>query len=279
MALGGWVGVGTLVADDGLATLFPASEPFESGFLRVSELHQIHYQLHGNPKGKPVIVLHGGPGVGCYPRLVQYFDPQKWLIVLHDQRGAGRSLPAGEVRENTTADLVADIERLRAHLKIGGPVLVFGGSWGSTLGLAYAEAHPEHVSGLVLRGIWTGTAAETCVGYGGGYMRNFLPDYVAAVEEAIPAEQGAFNPETLHKIFAGDDKALQRKVLAAWVRYATAASKVNVTPADLELGDDLLAWLPSAIIDTYYAKKRVLSEGRAVVRGSTTATRHSGGHY
>ncbi|MBU0616259.1 MAG: alpha/beta fold hydrolase, partial [Planctomycetes bacterium] len=131
--------------------LFPVADPFRDGFLKVSQRHSIFYALFGNPNGKPVFVLHGGPGFGFYPRLMQYFNPEKFLIVLHDQRGAGRSRPPGELRENTTQDLVADIERLRNHLKIDGKILVFGGSWGSALALAYAETHPEHVSGMVIR--------------------------------------------------------------------------------------------------------------------------------
>ena len=139
--------------------LFPQREWFDADYLKVSDLHTIGYALYGNPKGKPVFVLHGGPGVGGYPRLMQYFNPEKFLIVLHDQRGAGRSTPAGEIRENTTQDLVADIERLRKHIEIDGKILLFGGSWGSTLALAYAEAYPERISGMVIRGIWTGTQA------------------------------------------------------------------------------------------------------------------------
>ena len=131
--------------------LFPSREPFETGFLQVSDLHSIQYALYGSREGKPVFVLHGGPGFGCYPRLVRYFNPKKFLIVLHDQRGAGRSVPLAELRENTTQDLVADIERLRKRLEIEGKLLVFGGSWGSALALAYAETYPQHVSGMVLR--------------------------------------------------------------------------------------------------------------------------------
>ena len=119
--------------------LFPVSPSIVTGHLKVSDLHEIWYSVHGNPNGIPVFVLHGGPGVGCYPRLVQYFDPTKFAIVVHDQRGAGQSLPAGEIRENTTQDLVEDIERLRKRLKIDEKILVFGGSWGSTLALAYAR--------------------------------------------------------------------------------------------------------------------------------------------
>ena len=133
--------------------LFPAIEPYRTGRLRVSGLHTIQFEECGNPKGKPVVFLHGGPGGGMSPIQRQYFDPRKWRIVLFDQRGCGRSTPHAELRENTTWDLVEDTERLRAHLEIDRWV-VFGGSWGSTLALAYAQTHPLRCRGIVLRGIF-----------------------------------------------------------------------------------------------------------------------------
>src|SRR5512144_2534094 len=131
------------------ADWYPVPTPFREGDLQVSDLHTIHYELSGNPRGLPVLVLHGGPGGGSYPSLRRYFDPARWLVVLHDQRGAGKSRPHAELRGNTTADLVADVEKLRAHLGLE-KVTLFGGSWGSTLALAYAERHPERVAAMVL---------------------------------------------------------------------------------------------------------------------------------
>ncbi len=134
-------------------SLYPPIEPYDAGSLPVSPLHTLYYEQCGNPRGKPVVFLHGGPGAGCNAKCRQFFDPAAYRIVLFDQRGCGRSTPHAELRENTTWDLVADIERLREHLKIE-RWQVFGGSWGSTLALAYAETHPERVSELVLRGIF-----------------------------------------------------------------------------------------------------------------------------
>ena len=134
-------------------TLYPPLEPFNKGRLQVSDLHNLYYEECGNRDGKPVIVLHGGPGGGIAAFYRQYFDPLVYRVVLMDQRGAGQSTPFAELRENTTWDLVADIERLRKHLDIERWV-VFGGSWGSTLSLAYAQTHPEAVKALVLRGIF-----------------------------------------------------------------------------------------------------------------------------
>ena len=133
--------------------LYPEIEPYSTGTLQVSSLHRIYYEESGNPNGKPVVFLHGGPGGGTEPKQRRFFDPDAYRIVLFDQRGCGRSTPHAELRENTTWDLVADIERLRTHLQVE-RWQVFGGSWGSTLALAYAETHPERVTELVLRGIF-----------------------------------------------------------------------------------------------------------------------------
>src|ERR1700742_1159542 len=133
--------------------LYPAIEPYRHGYLRVSDIHEIYYEESGNPAGKPAVFLHGGPGAGSDKRARQFFDPRHYRIVVFDQRGCGRSRPSASLIENTTWHLVADIERLRKHLGID-RWLVFGGSWGSTLALAYAQAHPERVTELVLRGIF-----------------------------------------------------------------------------------------------------------------------------
>ena len=134
--------------------LFPAIEPHHTGRLKVSTLHEIYFEVSGAPDGQPVVVCHGGPGGGTSPSMRRYFDPQKYRIILFDQRGCGRSTPHAELRENTTWQLIEDMEQLRSHLDIE-KWLVFGGSWGSTLSLAYAQSFPARVTGLVLRGIFT----------------------------------------------------------------------------------------------------------------------------
>ena len=133
--------------------LYPAIQPYKTGNLKVSDIHTLYYEECGNPQGKPVVFLHGGPGGGITPIYRQYFDPQKWRIILFDQRGCARSKPHAELNQNTTWDLVNDIEKLRVHLSIQNWV-VFGGSWGSTLALAYSQTHPESCIGLILRGIF-----------------------------------------------------------------------------------------------------------------------------
>jgi proline iminopeptidase len=213
-----------LAAGEGEKELFPPIDPFESGMLKVSDLHTVYYECCGNPKGKPVLVLHGGPGVGCYPRMRQYFNPEKYLIVLHDQRGAGRSTPHGEIRENTTGDLVSDIERLRKHLKLG-KVVIFGGSWGTTLGVAYAETYPDNVSAMVLRGVFTGTAAEVEFHYRGA--ARFFPEEHAALIAALPDPSRGPDPEYLLELANHEDPALRMKVLDALAVYELKLCTLN----------------------------------------------------
>jgi proline iminopeptidase len=232
--------------------LFPVPPSLESGHLKVGEIHEIFYTLCGNPQGTPVFVLHGGPGSGCYPRLAQYFDPQKFLIVLHDQRGAGRSRPAGELRENTTQHLVADIEQLREHFGIREQALVFGGSWGSTLALAYAEAHPEHVRGLILRGVFTACADEPLNGYVGPMPRMFFPEVTAEFDAALPGELKPFEPQVALKLFSGSDTAAQRRVAEAWMKCAVKTGKLHVPDEDLKGGLGDFDPAPGARIDCHY---------------------------
>jgi proline iminopeptidase len=233
--------------------LFDARPPFKTSYLKVDDLHEIFYALFGNPQGKPVFVLHGGPGSGSYPRLMQYFDPQKWLIVLHDQRGAGRSRPAGEIRANTTQHLVADVEKLREHLGIEERVLVFGGSWGSTLALAYAEAHPESVRGLVLRGVFTASDAEPLNGYIGPMPRTFFPDAAAEFDAALPDDMKPCTPEKLLTLFAGDDHATQRSVASAWIRCVIKTGKLHAPDEEVNAGWGDFDPVPGARIDCHYA--------------------------
>ena len=140
--------------------LFPEIEPFNSGFLKVSDIHSIYFEEVGNPNGKPVVYLHGGPGAGTSPGMRRFFDPAFYRVILFDQRGCGKSTPFLELRENTTWDLVEDMEKLRKHLGIE-KWLVYGGSWGSTLSLVYSETHPERAAGILVRGVFLGRQFET----------------------------------------------------------------------------------------------------------------------
>jgi proline iminopeptidase len=139
--------------------LFPARKPYHSGFLEVSKIHSLYYEEVGNPEGKPVVFLHGGPGVGIHPGYRRFFDPKFYRTILLDQRGSGKSTPFAELRENTTWHLVDDLEKLRKNLKINNWI-VTGGSWGSTLALAYAQSYPESVKGIIIRGVFTARTSE-----------------------------------------------------------------------------------------------------------------------
>jgi proline iminopeptidase len=170
-------------------TLYPEIEPYATGTLAVSPLHTLYYEECGNPRGKPAVFLHGGPGAGCNAKSRRFFDPVRYRIVLFDQRGCGRSTPNAELRENSTWDLVADIERLREYLDIE-RWLVFGGSWGSTLALAYAETHPERVTALVLRGIFLLRRAEIDWFYQRGCDAIFPDAWEEYLAPIPPAEHG-----------------------------------------------------------------------------------------
>ena len=201
--------------------LHPEQEPHASGWLAVGGRHELYWEESGNPDGVPVVFLHGGPGGGCLPFHRRFFDPAFWRIVLFDQRGAGRSLPPAEVADNTTPHLVADIERLRRHLAIE-RWLVFGGSWGSTLALAYAEAHAERCLGLVLRGIFLARAAEIDWFMHG--MGQFFPEAWRAFAGFLPEAERADLLGSYYRRLTDPDPAVHVPAAHAWDAYETACS-------------------------------------------------------
>ena len=166
--------------------LYPELDTFEQGSLKSGDLHEIYYEICGNPKGEPVVFLHGGPGSGCNPTQRRFFDPKHYKIILIDQRGCGRSKPQGETKQNTTADLISDINKLRDLLNIK-QWHVFGGSWGSTLALAYALNFPQHVTSLVLRGIFLSRPSE--LNWFLGDVAHFYPEVWHALTSYLPADE------------------------------------------------------------------------------------------
>jgi proline iminopeptidase len=194
--------------------LYPDIEPYDSGRLQVSALHTIYYEQCGNPRGKPVVFLHGGPGAGCNPKSRRFFDPQHYRIVLFDQRGCGRSTPHAELTDNTTWDLVADIERLREHLGIE-RWQVFGGSWGSTLALTYAETHPARVTELVLRGIFMLRRWEIQWFYQQGCDAIF-PDAWEEYLKPIPPEERGDLVAAYYKRLTSSDPAVRIAAAKSW---------------------------------------------------------------
>lgn len=207
--------------------LYPAIEPFSTGRLKVSEIHEIYYEVSGNPNGKPVIVCHGGPGGGTTPSMRRYFNPAKYRIVLFDQRGCGKSTPNAELSGNTTWDLVADMEKLRRHLDIG-TWQVFGGSWGSTLALAYAETHPEYVTELVLRGIFTLRRSELLWFYQEGASWMFADAWEKYLEPIPEAERGDLIAAYYRRL-TGKDEAEKLKAAKAW--SAWEGGTVSLVPS------------------------------------------------
>lgn len=215
-----------------LRSLYPEIEPFDRGMLPVSPLHTLYYEQSGNPHGKPVVFLHGGPGGGTNPKCRRFFDPAVYRIVLFDQRGCGQSTPHAELADNTTWDLVADIERVREHLGID-RWQVFGGSWGSTLALAYAQTHPDKVTELVLRGIFTLRAEELDWFYEGGAAALF-PDLWEGFLEPVPSEERGHLIRAYSRLLADPDPAVHLPAAVAWSRWESSTITLLPRPELVE---------------------------------------------
>jgi proline iminopeptidase len=221
--------------------LYPPIEPYTTGRLPVDTVHSLYWEACGNPGGLPVVFLHGGPGGGCLPHHRRFFDPHFWQIILFDQRGAGRSTPVAEVTNNTTADLVEDLERLRRTLRIE-RWLLFGGSWGSTLALAYAQAHPERCTGLVLRGIFLARPAELDWFMRG--MGTIFPEAARAFVEFLPPSERGDVLQNYYGRLVHPDPTVHLPAARAWDRYESACSTLlpqNETPSRLDHDASALA--------------------------------------
>lgn len=211
-------------------TLYPAIRPHSTGYLRVSDVHELYYEESGNPRGKPVVFVHGGPGGGTDPRMRRFFDPKRYRIVLFDQRGCGKSRPHASLVDNTTWHLVADMERLREHLSIE-RWQVFGGSWGSTLGLAYAESHPDRVTELVLRGIfllrrWEIEWFYQNPGGAAALYPDLWEEYVAPIPEAQRGDMvGAY-----YALLTSEDPQVLHRAAKAWSVWEGATSYLRLNP-------------------------------------------------
>jgi len=233
-----------------LRSLYPEIEPFDSGFLEVSALHTLYYEQSGNPHGKPVVFLHGGPGGGTNAKCRRFFDPASYRIVLFDQRGCGKSTPHAELTDNTTWDLVADIERLREHLAID-RWQVFGGSWGSTLALAYAQAHPERVTELVLRGIFLLRRRELEWFYQQG-CDALYPDAWETYLSVIPQAERSDLINAYHRRLTSDNPATRVAAARAWSVWEGATSFLWQDPSHIaSSGEDEFA-LAFARIECHY---------------------------
>ena len=250
--------------------LYPPIEPYDSGMLAVDGPHRIYWEVSGNPEGAPAVFLHGGPGAGAVPVHRRFFDPRHYRIVVFDQRGAGRSRPRGELRANTTRHLIEDMERIRAMLGIE-TWLLFGGSWGSTLALSYAQTHPERTSGLILRGIFLGTAPEIqWFLYG---MRSVFPeawrDLVAILDEDERKDiLGAY-----HRRLMSEDPGISLPAARAWGRYEGSCSTLLPNPETVAaFSEDSMATGLARIETHYFTNRLFLPEGGLI--GAIGAIRH-----
>ncbi|HEV2557556.1 MAG TPA: prolyl aminopeptidase [Microvirga sp.] len=241
--------------------LYPPIEPDRSGLLDVGDGHQVYWELCGRPDGKPAVVLHGGPGGGCTPGQRQFFDPERYRVLLFDQRGCGRSRPHASIEANTTWHLVADIERLREMLGLE-RWLVFGGSWGSTLALAYAQTHPERVSELVLRGIFTVRRAELLWYYQAGASWLF-PDKWERFLAPIPVEERGDLLAAYHRRLTGADRALHMEAAKAWSIWE--GETITLLPNDtyaVDFGEERYALAFARIENHYFMNGGFLEEGQ-----------------
>ncbi|UTH48080.1 prolyl aminopeptidase [Loktanella salsilacus] len=208
-----------------VAYLYPPLDPFDQRIVDVGDGHKVYVEQCGNPAGIPVVVLHGGPGGGCSPAMRRYFDPAKYRIVLFDQRGCGRSRPHASVVANTTWHLVADIELIRVTLGID-RWIVFGGSWGATLALIYAQTHPENVAALALRGVFLMTQGELDWFYGGGAGR-FWPDLWQRFVQLVPEDERGNLIEAYHKRLFSGDMMTETKYARAWAQWENALAAID----------------------------------------------------
>ncbi|XP_009621959.1 proline iminopeptidase isoform X2 [Nicotiana tomentosiformis] len=243
--------------------LYPSIEPYSTGFLKVSDLHTIYWEQSGNPNGhciqsfrklvpylQPVVFLHGGPGGGTSPNNRRFFDPGFYRIILLDQRGAGKSKPHACLEENTTWDLVGDIERLREHLEIP-EWQVFGGSWGSTLALAYSISHPDKVTGIILRGIFLLRKKEIDWFYEGGAAAIF-PDAWEPFRDLIPENERKCFVEAYHKRLNSDDLETQYAAARAWTKWEMMTAHLLPNEENIKRGDADDFSLAFARIENHY---------------------------
>ena len=255
-----------------MTALYPESEPHDRGMLDVGHGNLIYWETCGNPHGKAAVVLHGGPGSGCSPWHRRLFDPDAYRVVLFDQRGCGRSTPhAGapetELTNNTTAHLIADIERLRQQLAVD-RWLVLGGSWGSTLALAYAEAHPERVSELILFGVTTGRRAEFDWLFRGGVSR-FFPEQWERLRTALPIDDRDGDiVEGYHRLLHAFDPAVRGRAALEWCLWESATPAWPPAPGLAQRFTDPAYAMAFARLVTHYVRHDGFLEDRVLLRNA-----------
>ena len=230
-------------------TLFPEIEPYESGRMPLDDIHTMYWEQCGNPNGTPILFLHGGPGGGCFPKHRQYFDPKYYRIILFDQRGAHRSTPVGETQNNTTQDLLQDIEQLRKHLGID-KWLVFGGSWGATLGLIYGQAHADRCLGFILRGIYLCRQSELDWFLKG--VRHIFPESWQQFAEFIPESERDDLLKAYHECIHHPDPKIHKPAAEHFNRFGCTLLAMQPDEAAIEEMITQDFSLSLARIETHY---------------------------
>ena len=259
--------------------LYPETEPFNKNWIKAGEIHQTYYEECGNPNGSPVVFLHGGPGGGCNPTQRRFFDPAHYRVILLDQRGCGRSTPQGEVRENTTSDLIADIEALREHLNIA-KWHVFGGSWGSTLALEYATNHAECVISLTLRGIFLSRPIE--LHWFLGAVKQFYPEAWHTLLEYLPKNERNNVLTAYEKRIFSDDTKINQPAAVRWNGFEgallrlipldnkPAENKTTETPkTENEISLANQTEVARARVQIHYIQQHCFVDGEAILKAAT----------
>ncbi len=249
--------------------LYPPIAPYDSGMLDVGSGHRIYWEVSGNPKGRPAVFLHGGPGGGCAPDHRRFFNPERYRVCLFDQRGAGRSEPLGSLVDNTTQHLLSDIEALRQHLGVE-RWLVFGGSWGSTLSLAYAEAFPARVTALVLRGIFLGRQMELDWWLKG--LRLIFPDAWQSFAGFLPPEEQGDILGNYHRRLVDPDPAVHLPAARTWAHYEAACSTLLPSPQTLNaFSQDRVALALARLEAHYFMNGIFMQEGQLLAEADRLA--------
>lgn len=242
-----------------MTEIYPAIEPFATGFLQADDIHTIYYEQSGNPAGAPVLFLHGGPGAGSSPTHRQFFDPAHYRIIILDQRGCGKSTPHAELRQNSSDLLISDIEKIRLLLGIR-HWHVFGGSWGSTLALAYAIAHPDRVLSLTLRGIFLMMQREiNWFLYG---VKSVFPDAWATFSKVLSEEDRKDILRSYYELLTHENLEIRTKAAQAWSAYETSICRLIPSLSGIEESKDPVHALPISRIEAHYFLHDKLNQGR-----------------
>jgi proline iminopeptidase len=236
-----------------MKNLYPELEPYNSAFLKVSDIHSIYYEESGNPEGQPVVFLHGGPGSKSKPKHRRFFNPEKYRIILFDQRGCGQSRPAGELHENTINDLVGDLEKLRNHLRVE-KWMLFGGSWGSTLALTYAQTYPHNVSKMILRGIFLFRKSDIEWLYGGGGVKDVFPESWQQILFLLSHEEKKDTAVSITERVLSEDKTKSEEMIKAVNVWETTISQLVPDSTDNSSGNSDDELISSTKILFHYIK-------------------------